>query len=147
MITQFTASVSNSLHDEAKSLLDALAEKHGCTVRRDGGSYELTRATLKFVFEVKGEAAERLQFAKDCAFLGCKPEDYGRVATINREEYVLIGFALNRRAYPVKVRKVATAKVSLFRDDVLRKYFHTGHSLGPTEAIPFTPATPPPSGS
>ena len=155
MITQFTAKISNSLQDEAKAVLKALAEKHGCTVRSGGGSYDLTKTTLKFVFEVAGEEAERLQFGKDCGLLGCKPEDYGRGATINKEEYMLVGFALNRRAFPVKVRKVRTAEVSLFREDVLPKYFHTGHSHAPIEVKHIAPgriprpdgATPPPRAS
>lgn len=125
MITELNSRSVTLLQTEAASLLRALAEKHGMTIRMAGGTFDVSKANLKFEFLLTGEDAEKKQFAKDAQSIGCNATDYGKTATINKETVTLIGFALNRRAFPVKVKKV-DGSIVLMREDVLGKYFATG---------------------
>jgi hypothetical protein len=125
MITTFDTTNTNALHEEASALLKALAEKHGLTVRRAGGQIDGSKCVLKFEFRSTSEEGEKADFAKHCVLFNCKPEDYGRVATINGKEVTLVGFELSRRKFPIRVRG-KDGKVSLFTDAILPKYFHTG---------------------
>jgi len=134
MITTFTSATANSVQDEAVALLQSLAEKHGLTIRKAGGGFEGNKATLKFEFMSTSEEAEKAAFVSNCRLFNCKPEDYGRVATINGKEVTFIGFELKRRKFPIIV-KDKTGKRSLYTEEVLAKYFHTGTAITVAPAI------------
>ena len=140
-ITQFDSKNSNAIHEEAAALLAPLAEKYGIKITRAGGSIKGNCVTLKFDFTATSEESEKLQFAKDCQLFWAKPEDYGRVATINRVEVKLIGFAPNRSKFPIKCRSTGDGNVMLYTEEVLHKYFHTGRAPQPV-VTNFKPALP-----
>ena len=125
MITEMHSRSVALLQSEAAAVLKTLAEKHGLTVRQAGGTFDVTKATLKFEFAIAGEDAERTQFAKDAPQIGCTAADYGKTAVINKETATLVGFELRRRSFPVKIKK-ADGKIVLMKEDVLGKFFDTG---------------------
>ena len=124
MITEMHSRSVAILQAEAVAVLTTLAQKHGLIVRQAGGTFDVTKATLKFEFAIAGEDAERTQFTKDAPQIGCTPADYGKTATINKETVTLVGFELRRRAFPVKIKK-ADGKVVLMKEDILGKFFDT----------------------
>lgn len=145
-ILAFDKKNCGALHQKAEALLKALAEEHGLTVRASGGTFAGDNAVLKFEFRCASPEAEKLEFAKNAALFNCKAEDYGRAATINREEFVLVGFNLSRPKFSVRC-KGKDGKIVSFSDVVLSKYFHTGAverpSLDALQVVPppaFRPA-------
>ena len=47
------------------------------------------------------EKAEREQFSQHAELFGLGPDDYGTVFNTHGETYVLVGFDLERRRYPI----------------------------------------------
>jgi len=141
-ITEMSARSTNLLQTEALNLLKGLAAQHGMTLRAAGGTYDITKATLKFEFTITGEDAEKKQFEKDAPHIGCEAADYGKQAVINKELCTLVGFALSRRSFPVKVKK-PSGDIVLLKEDVLAKYFKTGFEVrfaAQKPVIEFVPA-------
>ena len=123
----FTTKFTNEIHDECEAALQDIAKKYSIEIKQFGGTMKSdAEVVLKFRFQSKNEETLRSAFAKHAKFYYCKPDDFGRRATVNRREVELIGFELERRKYPIKLRDVETGKVSLFTREVLGKHFHTG---------------------
>lgn len=122
-VTKFDRGLCAALDKEILEAVRSVADRHGLTISPCGGTYDDTRWTTKIEFAVThtadGKTIEEAEFLKHCELYDCAPSDYGRTLIINRDHYTLIGFALSRSKFPVRVRNVKTGKVHLFRETVL----------------------------
>jgi hypothetical protein len=92
------------IQNEATIALEAIAAKHGMTVRAHGGSLGDLSTILKFEFKPAGEAladAERKEFESYATVFGLAPSDYGATFVANNKQYRLVGFDLKRRKFPI----------------------------------------------
>lgn len=129
-LSKFDRKNAAAIHTEAALLLAPLLEKYGIKIKQGGGTVDDSKITLKFDFTLAGEAgvaAEQADFVRHANLFGCQPSDYGKTATINGKEAVLVGFSLGRSKYPVRLRHT-TGKVFVYGTEVLQKYFSTGHA-------------------
>lgn len=124
-IDKFDKPVCNTLRKEVEAALLPFANKYGLTLSMRGGTYNDWSWLAKVEFKVKetaeGKSAEQAEFEKYCHQFSCKPQDYGRTLTINGKEFTLIGFALNRSKFTIKVKSLDTGKIHLFVESVLRQ--------------------------
>lgn len=134
-ITTFSAATANSIAKEACEALQALAGKHGLSIRPAGGSFDGNKATLKFEFRAEGEEAEKAAFAQNCRLFGAAPEHYGREAIVNGAEVKLVGFELNRSKFPIRCRVLKTGEIKLFTDKVLASRFPIGTPAAPAATV------------
>jgi len=105
---------------EAVAALEAIAAKHGMTVRAHGGSLADVSMILKFEFKTADKAvldsAAKAEFENYADMFGLRPDDYGREFVANGKVYVVSGFDMKRRKYPILVTEKATGKRSCFTD-------------------------------
>ena len=87
----------------AKRAEDILAEemaKLGLKVKIGGGRFSSTEVSYKVTFILEGVNPEKQLFLETAEQFGVKPDDYGRVLTLNHEECRLIGVRLQAPKYP-----------------------------------------------
>ena len=106
------------LSAELKTAADAIAAKHGLTVRAKGGSYSDTEFTARIGFEDanSGEAT----FKKYASLYDLKDDDFGTTFTARGRRYTVSGIAPTRRSKPI----LAT------RDDGKEFVFPVAYVLG-----------------
>ena len=110
------------ISNEAIAALEAVAAKHGMTVRSHGGQVGDIDAVLKFQFKVadKGAlaAAEKAEFERYAYAFGLEPTDYHAAFAANGKTYTLVAFDLKRRKFPI-LAEDATGKRVCFTDMVV----------------------------
>jgi len=123
-ITKFDRKVCAKLAPEVVAELEDLGKRYGLTIVAKGGVFSDTAYTIKVelgVLETAGGISrEQADFNTHCGMYYCKPEDYGKELTINREVVSLIGFAPSRTKYCIRVRKM-NGETALFSENVLSK--------------------------
>ena len=122
-ITSFDKKNAQAIHEEMMVMLQPLAAKYGVKLRQAGGSIGTDTLTLKVEFRAQGEDAERVAFKNLCDLFDCKPEDYGRIGTINRKLVKLVGFMPKRSKFCVRGFVVEDNKTMLYTEEVLWKNF------------------------
>lgn len=97
------------LQEQLPANLALLLSTLGLEIARSSiayGEYESKiTLTLRTVLTSEGkEEHQRAEFEKYCSLFDLKPSDYGMKFGPNKE-YRLVGFAMNRTKYPIKVEK------------------------------------------
>lgn len=127
---------TTALQTEMAEALQAIAAKYGIRIAANGGAIKAAdSATLSFSVRLTSDESVRAAFVAGCAIYDCKPEDFGRVATINGVEVRLVGFEFSRAKFPVRCQEVKGGKFKLYTRDVLNKYFHTGVRTAPALSL------------
>ena len=106
---------------EAHEAVKAVFAKHG--LRISGGSAKFDDAS--FSITIKGQstspADHAVTWANYAPVFGLPVDGFGAVITLNRKQFRITGLDLNRRSFPVVTQDVATGKVTLFREDAVRR--------------------------
>lgn len=110
--------------DTALPALQAALAPFGVTVKPARSKYSNgSTGTLQFELVAAGADPERENFEKFAMFVGLKPEDYGRLFTVNGERYKLIGIEPNRPKYPfVGERCISGGRFKFTQDAVTRAF-------------------------
>ena len=101
---------------EIKAALAPICQKYNVTLARTSGRYDSVQMTVKLelqCLDTEGEnAAERLTWNLQCAWLGVEKDDYGRVIpSIGGEyQYKLVGIEPKRPKYPFVGEDIVTHK-------------------------------------
>jgi hypothetical protein len=113
------------VQDEAVAALEAIAARHGMTVRAHGGSLADISIILKFEFKTADStaiaAAEKAEFERYAALFGLEPSDYGAKFVINGKTYSLIALDLKRRKFPI-IAVDETGKRLCFTDMMVDRF-------------------------
>lgn len=101
--------VANQLQSDCIAALQAVAEKHGFTVRAHGGTLAEISAVLKFEFKTADQNAirenERCDFEIGAVVFGLEPSDYRREFIANGKPFKVVAFDYKRRKYPIIAEK------------------------------------------
>jgi hypothetical protein len=112
MIKVLDKAALKMLAPEIEAAVQAVAAKHGVTLKYAGGTYG-DRAVIKLEIGLTGEAAEgeqKRQFEQWCGLYGFNPEHYGAEFTVKHETFRLIGFNPSRDKYPLACIEVASGR-------------------------------------
>lgn len=124
-ITKFDRQVCKAAEPEILAALEVVAQRYGLTVKGNGGNYSDTEWICKVQFAITktadGKSKEQADFERMCNLFYCEKSDYGRTLTVNHEECALIGFALSRPKFPIRVRRKSDGVVRLTTSEILRK--------------------------
>ena len=113
---------------ELKQALAGFEEKYNVKVTVGSITYSEMQFTTKLTVEsnVKfSEEGQRKDFERSCILYGLKPEDYGKVISVEVrrgvfEDFKLIGFENSRRKYPLRAIRQSDKKEMLLTTDVLK---------------------------
>ena len=106
-IKTFNKPVTKTLAQEIEAALQALAAKHGVTIRYNGGTIlGDTKIVLKLAIESTDPDAQRREFEQVSSLFDLTGADYGKVITVNGRAMRLVGFDLKRRKFPLKMQVV-----------------------------------------
>lgn len=138
--------VENIGRNEAKAIsadvqqaLAAVAEKHGVAFKLGRGTFDGLTFNLKVEFTAQradGATRESEDFKRYADMYGFEADDLGKVVTINRKDYRIVGLLTKRTKYNVLVEPVTGGKAVLFpHDAVLRCMGRTDPYAIPTITI------------
>lgn len=111
-ITQFQKQDVEQISVEINQALKAIADKYQIQIRTCGGKYDNDTATLKLELQTINESGivltkEATAFKAYSTSLNLKPEDLFKEFTVNKEKYVLMGFAPRKSKFPMICKKVS----------------------------------------
>ncbi len=111
------------LRKELDVVLDLLREK-GLAVIVKRGLYTDTEVSFRItIAEERSDGVamtkEATNFQKLAEFVGMKPEWLGQIFFWKGDNYKIIGYATNRRVYPVLAQNIATREILKFRIDTV----------------------------
>ena len=114
MVTEFTGATCNAMAQEIVEAVQAIAKKHGVSIRKGRGKYTPETWTCKLevsVLNTSGEAMtkERTELEQYGAGIGLK-DAYGKVFTVQGKRFKVIGLSMSRPKYPVIGEEVGTGK-------------------------------------
>jgi ribulose-5-phosphate 4-epimerase/fuculose-1-phosphate aldolase len=102
-ITSLDRDTISQLRKSLHAALTKFAQAHGLDSASVGNiSYSSTSFTAKIEFMLAD--AEETEFARHAALVGLRPEDYGRLITVDGREFRVVGVDPRCRKYPVTVR-------------------------------------------
>lgn len=105
MIKQFDRAICQQLAADVKTALEAVAKKHGLTVKSAGGRFNPTEFTEKLKWTVGDKAAVAKQAKADwdssCGILGLKPTHFSKEVECRGQVWRVCGLNPRRRRYPV----------------------------------------------
>ncbi len=93
----------------AAALIDPM-EALGLKVKIGGGRYSQTEVSFKVTFILEGVNPEKELFLQTAEQFGVKPDDYGRVLTLNQAECRLVGVRLKAPKYPFILESLADGR-------------------------------------
>lgn len=107
-ITNIDKKTLQSLRDKIEAALAPLGEELGLNFRTGNGSYGGNEGHFKLEMKIDDpaiqEAAERETFDRNCRFFDLEPQDFGAEFRSGGKQYKLVGLAINRTKYPLKVK-------------------------------------------
>lgn len=118
----FTNDQLKEFRVEMADALREFAADHELHVDAGAISYDSNSFTIKITCTQKpkdGKSIEQVDFEKNCATFGFKPEDYGKTFVEGKDTYTFVGFLPKGRKYQALVRK-GTAEYKVTIDAVRR---------------------------
>lgn len=114
---------------ELKQALAGFEEKYNVKVTVGSITYSEMQFTTKLTVESNekfSEEGQRKEFERLCVLYGLKPEDYGKVFSVEVrrgvfEDFKLVGFETGRKKYLLRVIRQSDGKSLLLTIDVLMK--------------------------
>jgi hypothetical protein len=111
MITQFDKVTCKAIQDEMVAALQAVAQRHGLTVRGHGGTIGALDFVAKVRFEINdpaaATAAAKTEWDQYCSLFNLKPEHFGQSFKYGAGLYTICGLALGRSKKPIKAKSFA----------------------------------------
>jgi len=95
--------------------IKAVYAQHGLTVTSSRVTYDDSTLNLTVKATVADPAAQAKTWDNYAPVFDLPEGGVGKVITLNRKAYRIIGLDLNRRAYPVRVEDLATGRPVLFK--------------------------------
>lgn len=110
--------------DTALPALQAALAPFGVTVTPARSKFSNgSTGTLQFELVASGANPERESFEKYAMFFGLKPEDYGRLFTVNGERYKLVAIEPGRPKYPFVGERCISGGRFKFTTDAINRAF------------------------
>ena len=109
-IDTMTRATVRDLSDEALRALQLVAEKHGLTVRYEGGSFTTADCKLRFTFACQTGEGIPADFARLAPRYGLKAEDWGKTFQLQGMEMRLTAIKPSRRKFPITVERTRDGK-------------------------------------
>ena len=104
-ITTFDRSALRLISDEVEAAVQAIAERHGLTIKAAGGVYGTNEGSVKLVVKVKqaasGLSADEDTFRKYAQLYGLEPAWFGQTFRSGGRTYTISGISLTSRTRPV----------------------------------------------
>lgn len=133
-IKEFDKVSCRRIEDRIVAELQETAKALGLSIERGGGNFDKTEFKMKLKITITDaaaiEAAARATFTKYCSLFDLLPEHFGCTVSVNGKTLVVAGLAMNRTAYPVRMRDAATGKVSDYRDTLVRLIKEQNPTIG-----------------
>lgn len=129
IITAMDKRTANRLHSAMENDLQALAEKHGLTIRQKGGSISRTGGVFKFEVAIKetksgeigGIAADA--FRQIATVFGMKAEDLGREFVAHGIKHKIVGCKTSRTSKPI-LTKAENGRDYVWPAETVRLYLN-----------------------
>lgn len=115
---EFSKATMRALNAEIKTALEAVAEKHGLTVKCGGGSYD-PAGKFKPRVEFTAENHAETEFKRSALLVGLTDADYGRTIEMSGKHFTLVGINLRARKRPVLAECVEDRKTYAFPEQIV----------------------------
>jgi hypothetical protein len=123
MVVKLDKKVAREIQLEMAAALQAVADKHGVSIKPAGGVVGDISMKLKFEVTVKDEAAvealARSTFNVMAHAYGLEPRHFGTIIQSGGKRLQLVGIEVSRIKYPIKMKNVDTGVVALYTDAVV----------------------------
>lgn len=106
---------------EVGEAIKAIYEKHGLTITSNRSTYDDSTFNLSVKAVASDPDSQAKTWAKYAPLFGLPLDGIGQVINLNRKAYRITGLDLSRRTFPVRVEEVGSGKVSLFKEDAIRR--------------------------
>ena len=112
-------STANAFKKEMKSVLEALASKHGLSVEIGSGSFTSSSITTKVIFsEGSKDEVEKAEFQKYAKMFGLEGE-YGTKFNVGKYTYRLCKIKPRNRTYPIIAERVDNGAMYKFPESTV----------------------------
>ena len=98
-----------TLRAELDAALQAVAEKHGVSIRAGNASFDALHANFKVEVKVlqtaSGVSGDEAEFRRYAGMVGLQPDVYGKTFVSNGSTFTVSGLSLKSRRMPVLARR------------------------------------------
>lgn len=109
-ITEINQKLCKQIRAAAEVALIGPMEEIGLKLKFGSGSFDSSQFTLKISFILADADPQKETFIRTAEQFGVKPEDHGRVITLGRVEYRLVGVNLKAFRFPFVCERVTDGK-------------------------------------
>ena len=109
-IEAFTHANLRGFNAEVREALDAIAQKHGLTLKAHTPRFDSTKATVRYSFETQTESGMPHNFAMHASILGLSEDCFHAEFESNGSIFRIVDIVPRRRKYPVLAEKMKNDK-------------------------------------
>jgi hypothetical protein len=126
-MTTFTKTSCKSICADIEAAVQAVADKHGVSIKRGNASFSESTITLKVEVSTIGDdgtvnTKEAEAFTKEARWFDIDPAALGRVFDVRGKSYTIVGFKPRSRKYPILGRD-NQGGVYKFPADLIARHF------------------------